>query len=118
MTHISHNFRSVRIASDSLAFVYERTFAREETVVQVSKDSIRSRIIVMTRKPPSPFTAMARLEWEGELPLPGGKMYRLKIEPPSSTAEARQDSTANRTGRPMGGLGLRYSLFRCPISAD
>ena len=56
------------------------------------------------------------LEWEGELPLPGGRMYRLKCGTTvikllklDRTPEAKP-----APGGPVGGLGLRYFTISVP----
>jgi hypothetical protein len=47
--------------------------------VQVSKDSIDLGIVVTDEKAALGFYRdQLGLEWEGELPVPGGRMYRLK----------------------------------------
>jgi hypothetical protein len=53
--------------------------APEEKIVQVSKDSIDLGIVVTDEKAALGFYRdQLGLEWEGELPVPGGRMYRLK----------------------------------------
>ena len=47
--------------------------------MQVSKDSIDLGIVVTDEKAALGFYRdQLGLEWEGELPVPGGRMYRLK----------------------------------------
>ena len=85
--------------------------------MQVSKDSIDLGIIVTDEKAALAFYRDALgLDWEGELPLPGGRMYRLKCgttvikllkldkTPPAKAAP----------GGPMGGQGLRYFTISVP----
>ncbi len=101
-------FASVRV---------RRVLAREEIVVQVSKDSIDLGIIVTDEKAALGFYRDALgLEWEGELPLPGGKMYRLKCGTTiikllklDRTPEAKP-----APGGPMRGLGMRYFTISVP----
>jgi len=91
--------------------------AREEKVMQVSKDSIDLGIVVTDEKAALGFYRdLLGLEWEGELPLPGGRMYRLKCGTTvikllklNRTPEARP-----APGGPMGGLGLRYFTISVP----
>jgi hypothetical protein len=79
--------------------------------MQVSKDSIDLGIIVTDEKASVNFYRDALgLEWEGELPLPGGRMYRLKagttvikLVKLEKTPEAKP-----APGGPMRGLGFRY----------
>src|SRR5580658_10038225 len=53
--------------------------APEEKIVEVSKDSIDLGIVVTDEKAALGFYRdQLGLEWEGELPVPGGRMYRLK----------------------------------------
>jgi len=56
------------------------------------------------------------LDWEGELPLPGGKMYRLKIGT-TVLKLLKLDKTPSAKparGGPMGGQGLRYFTISVP----
>ena len=89
----------------------------EVNVVQVSKDSIDLGIIVTDEKAALAFYRDALgLEWEGELALPGGRMYRLKC---GSTVikllKLERTPTAKPApGGPMGGLGYRYFTISVP----
>lgn len=94
-----------------------RVLAREEIVVHVSKDSIDLGIIVTDEKAALGFYRDALgLEWEGELALPGGRMYRLKCGTTvikllklDRTPEAKP-----APGGPMRGLGMRYFTISVP----
>jgi glyoxylase I family protein len=85
--------------------------------VQVSKDSIDLGIVVTDEKAALAFYRDGLgLEMEGELPLPGGRMYRLKCGTTiikllklNKTPEAKP-----APGGPMGGLGLRYFTISVP----
>jgi catechol 2,3-dioxygenase-like lactoylglutathione lyase family enzyme len=85
--------------------------------MQVSKDSIDLGIIVTDEKASVNFYRDALgLEWEGELPLPGGRMYRLKagttvikLVKLEKTPEAKP-----APGGPMRGLGFRYFTISVP----
>jgi catechol 2,3-dioxygenase-like lactoylglutathione lyase family enzyme len=85
--------------------------------VNVSKDSIDLGIIVTDEKAALGFYRDGLgLEWEGELPLPGGRMYRLKCGTTvikllklERTPEAKPAS-----GGPMRGLGYRYFTISVP----
>jgi len=85
--------------------------------VQVSKDSIDLGIIVTDEKAALGFYRDGLgLEWEGELPLPGGRMYRLKC---GTTVIKllkldRTPAAKPASGGPMGGLGLRYFTISVP----
>jgi len=85
--------------------------------VQVSKDSIDLGIIVTDEKAALAFYRDGLgLEWEGELPLPGGKMYRLKIGT-TVLKLLKLDKTPTAKpapGGPMGGLGMRYFTISVP----
>jgi len=94
-----------------------RNLAQKERVVQVTKDSIDLGIVVTDEKAALGFYRdQLGLEWEGELPVPGGRMYRLrcgttvikvlKLErtPPAKPA----------AGGPTGGLGYRYFTISVP----
>jgi len=76
--------------------------------VQVSKDSIDLGIVVTDEKAALSFYRDGLgLEWEGELPLPGGRMYRLKC---GTTVIKllkldRTPTAKPAPGGPMGGLG-------------
>jgi catechol 2,3-dioxygenase-like lactoylglutathione lyase family enzyme len=90
---------------------------REETVVQVSKDSIDLGIIVTDEKAAVGFYRDALgLEWEGELGLPGGRMYRLKCGTTViKLVKLERIPTAKPApGGPMGGLGYRYFTISVP----
>ncbi|HKN02221.1 MAG TPA: VOC family protein [Candidatus Binataceae bacterium] len=85
--------------------------------MQVSKDSIDLGIIVTDEKAALGFYRDGLgLEWEGELPLPGGRMYRLKC---GTTVIKllkldRTPAAKPASGGPMGGLGLRYFTISVP----
>ena len=85
--------------------------------MQVSKDSIDLGIIVTDEKAALSFYRDGLgLDWEGELPLPGGKMYRLKIGT-TVLKLLKLDKTPTAKpapGGPMGGLGLRYFTISVP----
>jgi catechol 2,3-dioxygenase-like lactoylglutathione lyase family enzyme len=91
--------------------------AKEKVIMQVSKDSIDLGIIVTDEKASVNFYRDALgLEWEGELPLPGGRMYRLKagttvikLVKLEKTPEAKP-----APGGPMRGLGFRYFTISVP----
>jgi len=58
----------------SLPFV-ARALGPEEKIVQVSKDSIDLGIVITDEKAALGFYRdQLGLEWEGELPVPGGRM--------------------------------------------
>ena len=85
--------------------------------MQVSKDSIDLGIIVTDEKAALGFYRDALgLEMEGELPLPGGRMYRLKIGTTIlKLLKLEKTPTAKPApGGPMGGLGLRYFTISVP----
>jgi len=94
-----------------------RILARGEKVMQVSKDSIDLGIVVTDEKAALGFYRdLLGLEWEGELPVPGGRMYRLKCGTTvikllklDRTPEAKP-----APGGPAGGLGLRYFTISVP----
>src|SRR5271156_2560140 len=79
--------------------------------MQVSKDSIDLGIVITDEKAALGFYRdTLGLEWEGELPIPGGRMYRLKCGTTvikllklDRTPEAKP-----APGGPVGGLVLRY----------
>ncbi len=85
--------------------------------MQVSKDSIDLGIIVTDEKAALAFYRDGLgLEWEGELPLPGGRMYRLKIGT-TVLKLLKLDKTPSAKpapGGPMGGLGMRYFTISVP----
>jgi len=85
--------------------------------VQVSKDSIDLGIVVTDEQAALNFYRdLLGLEWEGELPVPGGRMYRLKCGTTvikllklNRTPEAKP-----APGGPVGGLGYRYFTISVP----
>jgi len=85
--------------------------------VLVTKDSIDLGVIVSDEKAAVNFYRDALgLEWEGELQLPGGRMYRLKcgttiikLVKLDKTPEAKP-----APGGPMRGLGYRYFTISVP----
>jgi glyoxylase I family protein len=85
--------------------------------VQVSKDSIDLGIVVTDEKAAVSFYRdVLGLEWEGELPLPGGRMYRLKC---GTTVIKllkldRTPAAKPAPGGPAGGLGYRYFTISVP----
>jgi glyoxylase I family protein len=85
--------------------------------VQVSKDSIDLGIVVTDEKAALAFYRDGLgLEWEGELPLPGGRMYRLKC---GTTVIKllkldRTPAAKPAPGGPMGGQGYRYFTISVP----
>jgi catechol 2,3-dioxygenase-like lactoylglutathione lyase family enzyme len=91
--------------------------APEEKIVQVSKDSIDLGIVVTDEKAALGFYRdQLGLEWEGELPVPGGRMYRLKCGTTvikllklNPTPEAKPAA-----GGIVGGLGYRYFTISVP----
>jgi catechol 2,3-dioxygenase-like lactoylglutathione lyase family enzyme len=85
--------------------------------VQLSKESIDLGIVVTDEKAALGFYRDAiGLEWEGELPLPGGRMYRLKCG--TSVIKLlkldRTPAAKPAPGGPMGGLGYRYFTISVP----
>jgi len=84
---------------------------------QVSKDSIDLGIVVTDEKAALGFYRdQLGLEWEGELPVPGGRMYRLKCGTTvikllklNRTPEAKPAA-----GGIVGGLGYRYFTISVP----
>jgi len=102
--------------ADLLSFVTHPS-SRERDTVQVSKDSIDLGIVVTDGKAAVAFYRDGvGLEWEGELALPGGRMYRLKC---GSTVikllKLEKMPTAKPApGGPMGGLGYRYFTISVP----
>jgi glyoxylase I family protein len=94
-----------------------RNLVREEIIVQVSKDSIDLGIVVTDEKAAVGFYRDGLgLEWEGELPLPGGKMYRLKCGTTViKLLKLERTPTAKPApGGPMGGQGYRYFTISVP----
>jgi len=90
---------------------------REETVVQVSKDSIDLGIIVTDEKAAVGFYRVALdLVWEDEQALPGGRMYRLKCGTTViKLVKLERTPTAKPApGGPMAGLGYRYFTISVP----
>jgi len=85
--------------------------------VQVSKESIDLGIVVTDEKAAVDFYRDGLgLEWEGELPLPGGRMYRLRCGT-TVIKLLKLDRTAAAKpapGGPMGGLGFRYFTISVP----
>ena len=89
--------------------------------MQVSKDSIDLGIVVTDEKAALGFYRdELGLEWEGELPVPGGRMYRLKCGTTvikllklDRTPEAKP-----APGGPWADSAIATSRSRCPISAD
>ncbi len=85
--------------------------------MQVSKDSIDLGIVVTDEKAALGFYRDGLgLEMEGELALPGGRMYRLKC---GTTIIKLLKLNKTPTGKPapggpMGGLGLRYFTISVP----
>ena len=85
--------------------------------MQVSKDSIDLGIVVTDEKAAVGFYRDGLgLEWEGELALPGGRMYRLKC---GTTVIKllkldRTPAAKPAPGGPMGGLGYRYFTISVP----
>lgn len=85
--------------------------------MQVSKESIDLGIVVTDEKAAVSFYRDGLgLEWEGELPLPGGRMYRLKC---GTTVIKllkldRTPAAKPTPGGPMGGLGYRYFTISVP----
>lgn len=85
--------------------------------MQVAKDSIDLGIIVNDEKAALAFYRDGLgLEWEGELPLPNGRMYRLKCGTTiikllklDKTPEAKP-----APGGPMRGQGYRYFTISVP----
>jgi hypothetical protein len=99
----------------SLPFV-ARALPPEEKIVQVSKDSIDLGILVTDEKAALGFYRDQLGEWEGELPVPGGRMYRLKCGTTvikllklNRTPEAKPAA-----GGIVGGLGYRYFTISVP----
>lgn len=85
--------------------------------MQVSKDSIDLGIIVTDEKAALGFYRDGLgMESEGDLPLPGGRMYRLKC---GTTVIKllkldRTPAAKPAPGGPMGGLGFRYFTISVP----
>jgi catechol 2,3-dioxygenase-like lactoylglutathione lyase family enzyme len=85
--------------------------------VQVSKDSIDLGIVVTDEKAALDFYRDALgLEWEGELPVPGGRMYRLKCGTTVIKLLKLNQTPESKPapGGPAGGLGLRYFTISVP----
>ena len=85
--------------------------------MQVSKDSIDLGIIVADEKASVGFYRdTLGLDWEGELPVPGGKMYRLKAGT-TIIKLVKMDKTPEAKpapGGPMRALGYRYFTISVP----
>lgn len=85
--------------------------------MQVDKESIDLGIVVTDEKAAVAFYRdTLGLDWEGELKLPGGMMYRLKC---GSTVIKllkldRTPAAKPAPGGPMGGLGYRYFTITVP----
>ena len=85
--------------------------------MQVTKDSIDLGIIVTDEKAAVAFYGeKLGMESDGELPLPGGRMYRfkcgttiIKLLKLDKTPEAKP-----APGGPMRGLGYRYFTISVP----
>ena len=95
--------------------------AKKKRVVKVSKDSIDLGIIVTDEKAVLNSTAMARPLMEGELPLPGGRMYRLKIGITFLKLlklERLRRRSPHRVARRADSVATATSRSRCPIFAD
>ncbi len=89
--------------------------------MQVSKDSIDLGIVVTDEKAAVTFYRdVLGLEWEGELPLPGGRMYRLKC---GTTVikllklEKTRQQSPHRAARRVDSA-TATSRSRCPTFAD
>jgi catechol 2,3-dioxygenase-like lactoylglutathione lyase family enzyme len=85
--------------------------------VKVSKDSIDLGIVVTDEKAAVAFYRdVLGLEWEGELPLPGGRMYRLKCGTTVIKLLKLDKTPAAKPapGGPAGGLGYRYFTISVP----
>ena len=85
--------------------------------MQVSKDSIDLGIVVTDEKAALGFYRDGLgLEMEGELPLPGGRMYRLKCGTTiiKLLKLERTPTEKPASGGPMRGLGMRYFTISVP----
>ena len=85
--------------------------------MKVSKDSIDLGIVVTDEKAAVSFYRdVLGLEWEGELPLPGGRMYRLKCGTTVIKLLKLDKTPAAKPapGGPAGGLGYRYFTISVP----
>lgn len=85
--------------------------------MQVSKDSIDLGIVVTDEKAAIRFYRdQLGLEWEGELPIPGGRMYRLKCGTTVIKLLKLERTRAAKPapGGPIGGLGYRYFTISVP----
>lgn len=85
--------------------------------MQVSKDSIDLGIVVTDEKAAIRFYRdQLGLEWEGELPIPGGRMYRLKCGTTVIKLLKLERTPAAKPapGGPIGGLGYRYFTISVP----
>ena len=85
--------------------------------MEVSKDSIDLGIVVADEKAALGFYRdQLGLEWEGELTVPGGRMYRLKC---GTTVIKllklnRTPDAKPAAGGIVGGLGYRYFTISVP----
>ena len=85
--------------------------------MQVSKDSIDLGIVVTDEKAALAFYRDGLgLESDGELPLPGGRMYRFKCGTTIIKLLKLERTPASKPapGGPFGGLGLRYFTISVP----
>ena len=85
--------------------------------MQVTKDSIDLGIVVTDEKAALAFYRDGLgLEWEGELPVPGGRMYRLKCGTTVIKLLKLERTPAAKPapGGPAGGLGYRYFTISVP----
>ena len=85
--------------------------------MHVTKDSVDLGIIVTDEKAALGFYRDGLgLETEGELPVPGGRMYRLKCGTTVIKLLKLERTPAAKPapGGPMGGLGFRYFTISVP----
>ena len=85
--------------------------------MKVSKKSIDLGIVVTDEKAAVAFYRdVLGLEWEGELPLPGGRMYGLKCGTTVIKLLRLEKTPAAKPapGGPAGGLGYRYFTISVP----
>ncbi|HUA34435.1 MAG TPA: VOC family protein [Candidatus Binataceae bacterium] len=85
--------------------------------MQVSKDSIDLGIVITDEKAALAFYRDGLgMESEGELPLPNGRMYRLKCGTTIiKLVKLERTPTAKpEAGGPMRGLGFRYFTISVP----
>ena len=88
--------------------------------MQVSKDSIDLGIVVTDEKAAVSFYRDGLgLEWEGELALPGGKMYRLKCGTTVIKLLKLDKTPATKPLRAArwAGSAIATSRSQCPIFA-